>query len=169
MKFISSLAVGVMLFATPVLAQDIAPSPGSAAEGDGNTNMEILMQKVKADKKLLVASNMDLTDAEGKKFWPLYEGYQKELMQLNQRLGKTIKDYADAYNAGKGTISNDTAKKLLNEALSVDEAEVKLRRSYAEKIGKVLPATKTARYIQIENKIRAIIRMELAQQIPLVY
>jgi len=169
MKSIASMIGAILLCATPVLAQDIGPSPGSDAEGGGNTNMEILMQKVKADKKLLVASNMDLTDAEGKKFWPLYEGYQKELMQLNQRLGKTIKEYADAYNAGKGTIANDTAKKLLNEALSVEEDEGKLKRSYADKIGKVLPATKTARYIQIENKIRAIVRMELARQIPLVY
>jgi hypothetical protein len=69
----------------------------------------------------------------------------------------------------KGTIPNDTAKKLLGEALSVEEQEVKLKRSYAEKLGKVLPATKVARYIQLENKIRSLIRFELAQQIPLVY
>jgi len=66
-------------------------------------------------------------------------------------------------------ISDDAAKNLLKEALSIEEAEVKLKRTYAEKIGKVLPATKTTRYIQIENKIRAVIKMELAQQIPLVY
>ena len=151
------LAVTAML-TTPVFAQEA-----------GNTNMEILMQKVKADKKLLVATNMDLSEAEGKQFWPLYDSYQKELGDLNQRLGQTIKSYADAYNAGKGTISNETAKKLLTEALSVEEAEVKLKRTYADKIGKVLPATKTTRYIQIENKIRAVIKVELAKQIPLVF
>jgi len=111
---------------------------------------------------------MDLNDAEGKKFWPLYDAYQKELALINQRLGKTIKAYADAYNQGRGTISNEAAKKLLNEALAVEEAEVKLKRTYADKIGKMLPATKTARYIQLENKIRAVIKMELAQDIPLV-
>jgi hypothetical protein len=131
--------------------------------------MEILIQKIKADKKLLVAANMDLNDAEGKKFWPLYDAYQHELTELNQRLGKTIKAYADVYNEGKGVISDDAAKNLLKEALSIEEAEVKLKRTYADKIGKVLPATKTTRYIQIENKIRAVIKMELAQQIPLVY
>lgn len=169
MKTLTAVILGsTMLFAAPAMAQDIAPGAGSAA-GGADTNMEILMQKVKADKKLVVAANMNLTDAEGKKFWPLYDAYQKELAALNQRLGQTITSYADAYNAGKGTISNETAKKLLNEALSVEEAEVKTKRAYAEKIGKVLSATKTARYIQIENKIRAIIKVELAQQIPLVY
>jgi hypothetical protein len=131
-------------------------------------NMEILKEKVKADKKLVVAANMNLTDAEAKAFWPLYEGYQKELEQINQRLGATIKSYADAHNAGRGEISNEQAKKILGDALAVEESEVKLRRSYAAKLGKVLPATKVARYLQIENKIRSIVKFELAAQIPLV-
>ncbi len=152
---ILTLALGAA-FATPVYAQDA-----------GNTNMEILKQKVKADKKLVVAANMNLTDAEGKNFWPLYDAYQKELEQLNQRLIKTIKEYADAYN--KGPVPNDTAKKLLTDALAIEEAELQLKRSYADKIGQVLPYAKVARYIQIENKIRALVKFELAQQIPLVY
>jgi hypothetical protein len=165
------LLAATMLVASPAIAQEAGGTPATAADTEttADTNMQILIQKIKADKKLLVASNMDLTDAEGKKFWPLYDAYQKELMQLNQRLAKTIKEYADAYNEGKGTISNETAKKLLHEALSVEEAEVKIKRAAADKIGKVLSATKTARYIQIENKIRAVVKMELAQQIPLVY
>ena len=131
-------------------------------------NMDILKEKVKADKKLLVAANMNLTDSEAKNFWPLYDGYQKELEQINQRLMTTIKTYADAYNAGKGEISNDQAKKLLVEALAVEGSEVKLRQLYAAKLGKVLPGTKVVRYLQIENKIRAIVKFELAAQIPLV-
>lgn len=44
-----------------------------------------------------------------------------------------------------------------------------MKRSYADKLGKVLPATKVARYIQMETKIRSLIKFEMAQQIPLVY
>lgn len=160
MQILTSLLLTAAVFlAVPVLAQD----KGTAAD----TNMEILLQKVKADKKLLVASNMDLTDAEAKSFWPLYDAYQKELDKINQKLLKTIQDYAAAFN--KGPIPNDQAKTLLNEALSVQESEVKVKREYADKIGKALPAAKTARYIQIENKIRAVLNAELAAQIPLVY
>jgi len=167
MKFLMAMMLGIGLMAAPAMAQDVVPSADSASGGD--TNMEIFMQKIKADKKLLVASNMDLSEAEGKKFWPLYDAYQHDLTELNQRLGKTIKAYADVFNEGKGGISDDAAKNLLKEALSIEEAEVKLKRTYADKIGKVLPATKTTRYIQIENKIRAVIKFELARQIPLVY
>ncbi|GKS59330.1 hypothetical protein YTPLAS18_28570 [Nitrospira sp.] len=154
--------VAMTCVAVPVYAQ----GPGGSA---ADANMEILKEKLKADKKLLVAGNMDLTDAEAKQFWPMYDAYQKELSAVNQRLGTVISEYAEAHNQGQGKIGEDKAKKLLHDALAVDEAEVKLRRTYAEKIGKVLPATKTARYIQIENKIRALLRFELAREIPLVY
>jgi Spy/CpxP family protein refolding chaperone len=160
MKVVSLFFTGLMLCTVSAIAQ---PASGSSAD----TNMEILKQKLKADKKLLVASNMDLSDAEAKKFWPLYDSYQMDLNQVNQQLGQTIKEYAEAYN--KGPIPDGTAKKLLNEVLSAEEQEVKLKRTYAQKLEKVLPYNKVARYIQIENKIRAVIKMELAQQIPLAY
>jgi len=139
----------------------------ASASASADTNMAILMKKIKADKKLLVANNMDLTDAEAKRFWPLYDSYQEELQQINHRLGRTIMDYADALN--KGPIPNETAEKLMSEALDVEEAEVNLKRSYAQKLDDVLPATKVARYVQIEHKIRAVVKSELAQRIPLVY
>jgi Spy/CpxP family protein refolding chaperone len=138
----------------------------AAAQGTGTTNMEILRQKIQADRKLLIAQNLELTDAEGAKFWPVYEAYQKDLQQINQRLETTILAYAEAYK--KGPIGDDAAKKLLGEALAIDEAELKLRTSAVPKVMAVLPATKAARYIQMENKIRAVVRYELAAGIPLV-
>jgi hypothetical protein len=140
--------------------------PAMAQTTGATTNMEILRQKIKGDKKLIVAENLKLTDAEGKVFWPVYDAYQKDLQQINQRLSAMIMAYADAYN--KGPVTNDVAKKLLDEALAVDDAEAKMKGSYAPKILAALPATKAARYIQIENKIRAVIRYELAAGIPLV-
>jgi len=130
------------------------------------SDMQILAQKIKADKKLVVAANMQLTEEEAKGFWPVYEDYQKDLQKINQRLLGTIKRYADAYS--KGPVSDEEAKKLVNEAIAVEEAEVKLKRSYVPKLEKVLPGVKVARYIQIENKIRAVGKYELAAQIPLV-
>lgn len=148
------------LIALPVSAQT-APAAKSTA-----SDMEILRQKLKADKKLLVSQNMQLTEAEAKAFWPLYDGYQKELQQLNDRLGKLIATYAEAYK--KGPVTNETAKKLMEESLAIDEAENKMRRDYAGKLDKAVQSMKAARYLQIESKIRALIKFELAANIPLV-
>jgi hypothetical protein len=157
MRFITSavLCVGAMI-SVPAFAQDKA----------ADTNMQILRDKVKADKKLVVAANMDLTDAEGKAFWPIYDAYQKDLQALNERLKKGILQYADAYN--KNALTDEGAKSLTNEALAIDQDELTLRKTYAAKLGPVLPGKKVARYIQIENKIRAAIRYEMAGGIPLV-
>ena len=146
-----TMVVLVAMVAVPVLAQD--------------TNMEILKQKVKADKKLVVAANMNLTEAEAKGFWPIYESYQTELAAINERLGKTIAAYAEAYN--NKTLTDAKAKPLIDEAIAIEEAEAKLRRTYLPRLSAVIPAVKVARYMQIENKIRAAIRYDLATAIPL--
>ena len=156
LRLMCAVVIGVLLGTGPAFAE-----PAS------DTNMQILKEKLKADKKLLIANNMDLTDAEAKQFWPVYDAYQKDLDAVNKQLGKTIQDYADAFN--NGAIKDETAKKLLGEALSVEEQELKLKRTYADKLTKVIPATKVARYIQMETKIRSVIRFEMAQEIPLVY
>ena len=66
------------------------------AQTSGTSNMDILRQKVKADKKLVVAENLKLTDAEGTAFWPVYDAYQKDLQAINQRLTAATLAYADA-------------------------------------------------------------------------
>ena len=149
-----------------VCALVVGLAVSATAQTTGTTNMEILRQKIKADKKLVVAANLQLTDAEGKAFWPVYEAYQQELQRLNQRMTAMIESYATVYN--KGPIANDVAKKLLDEAVGIDDAEAKSKTALVPKVLGALPATKAARYIQIENKIRAAIRYELAEGIPLV-
>ena len=144
----------------------LAFSLAQAAQSAPADNMDILRDKIKADKKLLIAENLGLTDAESKAFWPIYEEYQKELAGLNQRLGKMIQSYATEYNAK--TMTDDKAKALMTEALSIEEAETALKKKYMDRLNGVIPATKAARYLQMENKIRAVIRFDMAASIPLV-
>lgn len=141
-------------------------APVHSAQDKPADNMEILRQKIKADKKLVVASNMELTESEAKGFWPIYDAYQKDLSKINRRIVALLESYAaDARNK---SLTDDKAKKLIDEALSIEQAEAGLKSSYAPKLGKVLPVKKVARYLQIENKIRAVIKYDLAQGVPLV-
>jgi hypothetical protein len=144
----------------------LTAAPVFAQESQSDPNMQILLDKVKADKKVLVAANMELSDSEGKAFWPIYDAYQKDLQAINDRLGKTILAYADAYN--KKSMTDAQAKQLTDEVLAIDQDELALRKTYAARLERAIPATKAARYLQIENKIRAAIRYQLAAGIPLV-
>jgi hypothetical protein len=134
------------------------------AESMQVVNMQIVIEKIRADKKLLVAENMQLTEAEAKAFWPVYDQYQDELFLLRSRTAKLIKDYTDAYDK----MSNDAAKKLLDEFMTIEALGPKLRQAYLPKFRKALPETKVVRYYQIENKIQAALFYELAANIPLM-
>ncbi len=127
-------------------------------------DMQILLEKLRADKKLLVAQNMELTDSEAKAFWPVYGRYQDELFLLRARTAKMIQDYAQAY----GNMTDDSARGLLDEYLTLEDLGLKLRRAYLAEFRKVLPEKKVARYYQIENKVQAAMMYELGRTIPLI-
>ena len=154
--FSLALAAAMMIWVvTPVMAQD---KPAD--------NMQILRDKIKADKKLVVAANMDLTESEAKGFWPVYEEYQKDLTSINQRIGKLIESYAADYRAN--TLTDEKAKTLAEELVAIEHIDGALQQSYVKKLEMVLPPKKVLRYLQIENKIRAAVKYELAGSIPVV-
>ena len=149
-----------------ILALALVSSPVCAEEKKDNasSNMEILREKIKADKKLVVAANMDLTDAEAKAFWPIYQEYQGNLVKINERIGKLIVEYAQNYQS----MTNEIAEKLMKESMAVEKERLTLKESLMPKFQKALPAVKAARYYQIENKIQAVVQYGLADSIPLV-
>jgi hypothetical protein len=141
----------------------LAGVPAIAQEKPAD-NMQLVLEKIRADKKLLVAENMQLTEAEAKAFWPVYSKYQDELFLLRGRTAKLITDYAAAYDQ----MSDATAKKLLDESLTIEALGLKLRKAYLPKFRAVVPEVKVVRYYQIENKIHAALLYELGAKIPLM-
>jgi hypothetical protein len=140
--------------------------PTASAQDKPADNMEILREKIRGDKKLVIALNMELTESEAKGFWPIYEQYQKDLQKINQRLANLLESYADDFR--RKSLTDDKAKKLIDEALAIDRADANLKSTYAPKLGKVLPVKKVVRYLQIENKIRAVVKYDIASGVPLV-
>jgi hypothetical protein len=156
-KIIGAAVMAVMLFGF---------APLSVAQDKPADNMQILRDKIRADKKLVVSLNMELTESEAKNFWPIYEQYQKDLQRINARIVNVLESYADDFR--RKSLTDDKAKKLIDEALAIDMAEANLKSAYAPKLSKALPARKVARYLQIENKIRAVVRYDIASGVPLV-
>jgi len=127
-------------------------------------NMQLVREKIKTDKKLFIAQNMNLTESEAKVFWPVYENYQKDLAKLVDKTVKLVENYAANYQ----TMTEEAAKELINGYLAIEGERVTLMKSFLPKFRKVLPEKKVARYYQLENKIDAVVNYGLARQIPLV-
>ena len=150
----------VMLIVGLIISMGAAPA---IAQEKSSDNMQFVIEKIRADKKLFVAENMQLTESEAEVFWPVYQKYQDELFLLRARTAKLIKDYADAY----GNMNDDAAGRLLDEFITIETLGPKLRQAYLPEFRQVLPEVKVARYYQIENKIQAALFYELAANIPL--
>src|SRR5437870_13339283 len=126
--------------------------------------MNILPEKARADKKLVLTTMPEIIEREATVFWHVYNAYQSDIVTTYDQVLKLIDAYGKAYNA----MSDETATKLLADYLALERAHVALLSSYVPRFEKVLPAKKVARLYQIENKMRALVNYELAKQIPLV-
>ena len=135
------------------------------SQGPSSKSMEIVRDAAKKNKKAFIALNLQLTESEEKGFWPIYERFQDELDKINERLGKLIVDYAKEFNAQ--SLSDEKAKQLMKDYLESEEAIIELRNSYLNKFSDVIPGKKVMTYYQLENKIQAVIRYDLAMEIPL--
>src|SRR5690349_2757626 len=86
-------------FAIALMSMVAAVSPVTFAQtkSGGNdkpaSNLEIIHEKLKADKKLIVSEYMELTESEAKKFWPVYDEYQQDLQKTNDRILKLLQSY----------------------------------------------------------------------------
>ena len=137
----------------------------SAIAQTGSTeSREIVREKLRADKKFFISQNMELTEAEEKSFWPVYEQYQPELIKIRERKVKLIQTFSDNFES----MNDVKAKQLLNEYLAIDTTRHKIRLQFLPKFRKVLTEKKVARYYQLEQKAFAAANYELANMIPLL-
>jgi DNA-directed RNA polymerase subunit F len=123
-----------------------------------------LRKKIMFDqKRLVVMENMEFTEEEAAAFWPVYDKHQEELFQVNQRGAKLILAYASAFQ----TLTDEQAVKLVDEYYDIQDDRLTVMKKMAADVGKVLPGKKAFRYLQVESKLSAIGRYELAKEIPL--
>jgi hypothetical protein len=154
------LALGAALvLATPVPAQETQTVQAKVAK-----EMATDRAQLQSDRQAVVAENLPLSETEAAVFWPLYREYRLEMQKLGDRGVNMIVDYAKNFES----MTDEQATKLVEEYLTIQKDEVKLRSDWAPKFRKVLPATKVMRFYQIENKIDAILRFDAADQVPLV-
>ncbi|MCJ7545500.1 MAG: hypothetical protein MUP30_01550 [Deltaproteobacteria bacterium] len=124
---------------------------------------EIARANLQTQKKEIVAANMQLTDAESKAFWPVYNEYQNGLRQINDKLAAVIGDFAKNYS----TMTDAKAGEILNGYLATEKERLALKEKFVPKFKKVLPMIKVARYYQIENKLETMVKYQIVKEIPL--
>jgi hypothetical protein len=154
---LAAILAGV-LWSTAVAAA--GPSAADAPQAEPG----ILLDAIRANRKALVAANLELSAEEADQFWPLYDRYQKEISAIGDRVAAIIEEYSASFR----DLSNDKALQLTEDYLAAEAERVQLRRAYLGEFAKILPGRTVTRFYQIENKMDAVLRYDLAATIPVV-
>ena len=128
-----------------------------------NNEVELVMMAKVAEKKAVVLSNMKLKGETKENFGKLYEEYQVKLMKVRMAELTVIRNYAKDHK----NMTNENSDKLIVEWLTVEEAELTLKKEYMAKFKKVMPSVAVIRYFQIENRIQLLREAKTASKIPL--
>jgi len=153
--------LAALLLAVAVIASPLARAQDAAS---GVTDLSALRTALQGDKKAFVAATMGLSDAEAKKFWPIYADFQRDLDAANRKRSLAL----EGVIALNKPMSDLFARNLARDLIAADDAEARARKSMQSRMLKALPATKAVRYVQLESKIRAAYAYDLAAAIPLV-
>ncbi len=173
--FLAALIVISLSFTNRALPQDSAPQPPKKEAAPrmlpNNDNLQVpsdediqLFRKdVRSMKKQIVAANMDLTDAEAEKFWPVYDQYTADLGKINDTKAALIKEYLQDY----GTMDGDQAEEYIRKRAALEQSLTALRLRYIPVFRKVLTGRETAQFFQIDWRLGLMIDLQLAQM-PLI-
>ena len=128
-----------------------------------NNEIELMMIAKAVEKKAVVLASMELEGEKKVSFGNLYEHYQVRLMELRMQELKLISDYAEHYN----DMTNESADKIIVDAVSIEEKALKLKKRYIEQFKKILSSAEVIRYFQIENRYKLLEKAKVAEGIPL--
>ena len=129
----------------------------------GTADTHAMRAELQRQRQDIVAGVLDLTDDEALAFWPSYRDYRVEMARLGDRTVKLI----DEFVASSDKLTDAQAGRLVDEHLAIQAERVAVRQRHVKVFRKILPATKLARFVQIENKLDATIDQELAMAIPM--
>ena len=146
------------------VAQD-RPSPAVSSDSTFVDQQMALMRKdIRSIKKQIISANLNLTDSEATKFWPVYQQYSAEVEKINDTRTALIKEYSDDY----GTLTDEQADSLIRRWLDTDIAASNLRQKYVPIFRKVLPGKTAATFFQLDRRISTMIDLQVTSQLPLV-
>jgi hypothetical protein len=168
---ISFLSLTVLLmFASGAAAQDKAVTPAPPVSSDqpaqpiSDSDIQLLRTNLRSERKQVIAANMQLTDAEAVKFWPIYDQYISELVANNNKKYDLIKQYVQQ----QGNLTDVQADAAVKQWIAVDESVAQLRLKYVPQFRAILPAKKTALFYQVDRRIQLMIDLQLASALPVI-
>ena len=129
-----------------------------------NDMVELMRSDLRTEKQAIVTKAMQLTEAQSELFWPVYREYETAIIKLNDERLQLIKDYAASYD----TMTDDTAKDLIDRAFKLQDGRNKTLKKYVGKMGKTVDMKTAARWAQVEQALYSLVDLQVAAELPLL-
>lgn len=159
-----ALLSGRFLAAQASSQQSTSTQASSGQQANTDQDIDLLRKDIRSQKKQVIAANMNLTDKEAEKFWPIYDQYTNELVTVNNKKYAAIKQYAQNYD----TLTDQQALDLTKQALQVDQDVAQLRVKYIPIFNQAISGKKTALFFQLDRRLVMLIDVQLSSAVPLV-
>src|SRR5215813_6134979 len=159
---VSTSKPGIAQLPTTQIAKQVPTAPGTAyqdTQWSPDEDIELLKSNLRSQKKQIVAANMDLTDAEAVKFWPVYDRYASDLAKIYDTKIALFQEYLENYDS----MSGDQAESYLRRRATVEDDVMQVRLKYLPEFRKVLSGRETALFYQIDWRLDLMINLQLAQ------
>ncbi|HJZ95529.1 MAG TPA: hypothetical protein VKE70_03430 [Candidatus Solibacter sp.] len=163
---LSMLAGIVFLADNQAYAQDAVATRAAAVERGGISDQELnlLRKDIRSLKKQIIAANLNLTDEEAQRFWPLYDQYMAEMTKLFDNKFAAIKEFAANYAA----LTDEQADAYITGRTAAEAAIMQLRLKYVPMFRKVLSGKTAARFTQIDWRLGLALDLQLNEEIPII-
>ena len=163
-KLLALLIVGSCLLSGTTARAQTTPQKESTTHVISNQDMDLLRKDLRSQRKQIIAANLQLTDTEATKFWPVYDQYTAELISINDRKFALIQEYADNW----GKLTNEQSLSFIQQWLDLDIEIAQLRQKYVPIVNKTLEGKKAATFFQLDRRIAMMIELQVSSQMPLV-
>lgn len=107
-------------------------------------------EKIKALQVAFFTERLELSPAEAKVFWPLYNEYEKEKEVLRNREREEIRNRIASDNA----FSEAEAQAILDRYLQLEREQEDLDNRFYRKLASTLSASKTLKLFRAEHDFR---------------
>jgi Spy/CpxP family protein refolding chaperone len=151
-----------ILIAVAALAAFGASDLSFAQATNVKDDTELLISQIQTDKRAVVLSAMDLTDAQVAAFTPIYDKYQADMKEQFASAVEMLNKFAANY----GSMTDDAAKDILKDWFKLRDSRNATMKKYAKLMERELPATKVLQWVQIENKLNTLLDVQAASVVP---
>ena len=158
---IAALAFGFFL---SVFAQSQVWKPEALPPQKVAAIIDMMRSDMTTQKKTLVETVMQFSEADAKTFWPIYEEYQREYYELGNETAALIKEFVENLDM----MTQDKADRIMTRTFDLQKRKMAVRQKYYDKVRKALSPIKAVKFAQLDGQLVQMLELQISSNLPYI-